>query len=321
MTIEVRPLSISAVRRYLRCPYAWYLRYVEGHRPLTWTGTFFGRVAHQIIKAAYGGHPLPAAHRRVWREHFSDLFLERLDAFVELDRDYTAQGGKRSKAAKEWLASHPSYLDLKQELDETGQGTLAHVQWGKESLTDIYRRSTALSALDRDEVLLPQPILVEGQPFHDPDFGKSDDDDDHLHLLHANLDGIPICGVPDVLAETLDETAVVIADYKTGRRAVSAADLREDAQLILYRYLCIKADIIAPDDVVFSAHARFDKTGFSWVTVKDDSAYERGLERLRQQFAAGDEGIRKGRFFPVKGLDQALSPCAWCDVRHVCCEV
>ena len=69
-------LSFSKLARYQHCPHAYYLGYVERHRPAFSEWPFFGSLIHKVLEDLFGRTRDRAAS---W-EWLRDRFEERLDA-------------------------------------------------------------------------------------------------------------------------------------------------------------------------------------------------------------------------------------------------
>jgi hypothetical protein len=337
---ETRPLSITQMRKYISCSYAYYLRYERGVRPQVGAGALFGRTAHEAIQLGYTGIPLDEAYERAWQPVLGPMW-DQANRLLELDAEYAAQGSSRTKAAKQWLQDNPDYERTAAAIDEHGEQALPHIRWGKRgSLSSIFRRGAAMRSIPETDIFVPRPILVEGMKMDElrssldestgdtfdrlTDISEEDEEDDpkprdDYRLLRADLDGLEICGVPDVVALADGDAQFTIADYKTGKRHMRAEELREDAQVILYRYLLEQNGIISRQDRVRFAHGNLNSGGdaMTWVFA-DDGFYETGLERLRRQADYVSACVDAGLFQPVKGLNQAMSPCHFCDVAHKC---
>ena len=218
--------------------------------------------------------------------------------------------------------------------------TRLDTRWGKtHSLADYYRRAVALLASE-GEILLEHPLLVEGIPIselrdpHDEEARPSgsaaalagdaeniraDIDEDgrgtRYRVLAGTIAGVEVIGVPDVLARDADGT-LCVADYKTGR-PISQGELAENAQMALYVELLRQNGYITEDDRVRIGHIYLTESGVLPIWV-DDVQQVTMLHRLGRQLNMAAALIDNGLFSDRKGLDAFQSPCAFCDVAHVC---
>ena len=168
-----RPLSISQLQLWYRCGYAWHLRYGLGHSPRAGAGAWFGRITHETIGLMYRGMRMDAAHTEVWTRECGPVWGD-LQQLVALDAAYAAQGRPTTNAAKAWRAGHPEYDQVLARLLDFQQHGLGHARWGKtQSLADYYRRAVALRDSE-GEILLENPLLVEGIPVAELATAESD---------------------------------------------------------------------------------------------------------------------------------------------------
>src|SRR5581483_914 len=108
LTAPSRPLSISQIRTFMHCGYAWRLIYERRHLRAQSAAAFYGRLAHQVIRLAYHGQPMEAAHQSVWAGA-AGAVLPKLEQLITLDTEYAAAGKPQSKAAQLWRERHPEY--------------------------------------------------------------------------------------------------------------------------------------------------------------------------------------------------------------------
>lgn len=328
MITTTRPLSISSLRLWLRCPHAWELRYVAGYRPRLGARAWRGRLVHTMLQQVYAGAPLPVAHDQTWQVACGPV-LPQLEQLVTLDVAYAAAGNSRTKAAQRWREEHPEYDQLEAELDQFQRTALGHLRWGeRDSLADTYRATRHLRGADPAELVLPGAFLVEGQAVEAlsldlspgenaaADNDEEDTDGARLHLLHGELWGVPVYGVPDVVAH--EGNTVLVLDYKTGRRHLGAAQLAEDAQLAIYAELLRQSGHIVPGQPVRVGHRYLGERGEITTVWAGDERHAATLERLGRQFAAARALIDAELFVPVKGVDPAMGPCPLCDLAHHC---
>jgi hypothetical protein len=271
--------------------------------------------------------PLPIAHDRAWEAACGPM-LPQLERLISLDADYAAAGGSRTKAAQRWREEHPEFDQLEAELDQFQRTALGHLRWGeRDSLVDTYRATRHLRAAHPAELLLPGAFLVEGQPLEllapvlpREDSSQANDEDeedgDRPHLLHGELWGVPVYGVPDVVAS--DGDVISVLDYKTGRRQLNPAQLADDAQLAIYAELLRQTGHIFPGQPVRVGHRYLGERGEITTVWANAEHHPLVLERLGRQFAVARALIDAGLFVPVKGVDPAMGPCALCDLAHHC---
>jgi RecB family exonuclease len=126
---------------------------------------------------------------------------------------------------------------------------------------------------------------------------------------------VDIVGVPDVLARQADGT-LCVADYKTGK-PISSNELAESAQMAIYVELLRQNGYITDDDRVRIGHIYLTETGVLPVWT-DTAQHAAVLQRLGRQLAVAAALMDNQLFSARKGLDTFQSPCAFCDVAHVC---
>jgi RecB family exonuclease len=112
---------------------------------------------------------------------------------------------------------------------------------------------------------------------------------------------------------------LVVVDYKTGRRALTADDARSSLALALYAIAASRV-LRRPCHTVELHHL---PTGQAAIWEHTDESLRRHLERAEQiaaEVAEADEAFRSG--LPQERVDEVFPPrpgalCAWCDyVRH-----
>lgn len=329
-TDELR-LSVSQLRSFMHCGYAWKLIHERGHLRVMSAATFFGGLMHEVIRLAYGGLPMEAAHREVW-ERACDRVLPALEQWEALSADYALVGKPQTKAAQHWRADHPEYDELLRAIRTFQETALGHLRWGETTgLHDYYRRAVALLDYEPD-LLLPHPMLVEGMTidelgvdaegtFSQPDDTTGDKERDEeprvYRPLCGTIGGISISGVPDIVALHPDGTTIRVGDYKTGR-PVGPDELAEDAQLAIYVALLRQHGTIAPGQKVEVGHIYLTEHGPLHVWVSD-ARLDHVLRRVEQQLQHTAALIRADLVISRKGVASGfLSPCTLCDVAHVC---
>jgi hypothetical protein len=326
-----RPLSISQLQLWYRCGYAWHLRYGLGHSPRLGAGAWFGRIMHETIALMYSGLRMDAAHQQVWTRECGPVW-DDLQQLIALDAAYAAQGRPTTSAARAWRAGHPEYDALLARLLDFQQHGLGHARWGKsQSLADYYRRAVALCDSE-GELLLENPLLVEGMRVAelataDSDAARASDSAESLveldedgrgtryRLLAGTIAGVEVVGVPDVLARDAGGTLRVV-DYKTGK-PISSNELTESAQMAIYVELLRQNGYITDDDRVRVGHIYLTETGVLPVWT-DTAQHATVLQRLGRQLGMAAALMDNQLFSARKGLDAFQSPCAFCDVAHVC---
>jgi hypothetical protein len=326
-----RPLSISQLQLWYRCGYAWHLRYGLGHSPRLGAGAWFGRIMHETIALMYSGLHMDTAHQQVWARECGPVW-DDLQQLIALDAAYAAQGRPTTSAAKAWREKHPEYDQVLARLADFQQHGLGHARWGKtQSLADYYRRAVALLASE-GEILLEGALLIEGMPIAelataDSDEARASDsaesivelDEDgrgtRYRLLAGAIASLNIVGVPDVLARDVDGT-LCVADYKTGK-PISGGELAENAQMAIYVELLRQNGYITDDDRVRIGHIYLTETGVLPVWM-DTAQHTAVLQRLGRQLAVAAALMDNQLYSARKGLDIFQSPCAFCDVAHVC---
>jgi hypothetical protein len=338
MGLARRPVSISQLQRWHRCGYAWHLKYERGYIPRLGAGAWFGKVMHEIIGLMYRGLRMADALERVWRRECGPVF-DDLQRLVVLDAAYAACGRPATNTAKRWRAEHPEYDEVLARIADGQEHALGSYRWGAtQHLADYYRRAIALQDSE-GEILLAEPLLVEGIPVSElrhPDDevetletegtaadateeASAEFDEDgrgtRYRLLAGEIAGVPVVGVPDVLARAADG-ALLVADYKTGR-PLGQSEIAQSAQLVLYVGLLRQQGYIGESDRVRIGHLYLTETGVLpvWTDTRDQ---ERALARLARQLSLAAALMENGLLSDRKGLDTFLSPCTSCDLAHVC---
>jgi hypothetical protein len=328
--------SPSALQRITTCGYSYYQRYVVGHRPRQHAAAWFGgEIVHRIIQLAYHGLSLQESFEQVWTTACTPIIAD-LQAWFELDQAYRlAKGGKRSdsKEAVSWLKAHPEYQDARERIDAYTRSALAYLRWNERtSLVDYYRRSAILTEVLPERVLLPHPWLVEGQwieqatdPFEEDLLEKSseeasleDEEKGRTYtLLEGVIGGIPVRGVPDVVARR-EDGVMLIGDYKTSARPASSSQLAKNMQLLIYWELLRQNRILLPDQETLIGHIYLTETSVVQVWA-DTSQYEQRLPLIERQLIHAERRRAMGDFVPVAGIAASFQdPCPTCDMAHVC---
>jgi hypothetical protein len=319
----------------MHCGYAWRLIYERRHLRAQSAAAFYGRLAHQVIRLAYHGQPMEAAHQRVWAGACGAV-LPKLEQLITLDTEYAVAGKPQSKAAQLWRERHPEYDALLRDIGTYQDIALGHLKWGeKASLAGFYRRAVAL--LDHEpDILLPNPILIEGQapgsvedepvvtaPTGDllaegaaEDAGDEERDGGYT-LLRGTIGGVAVVGVPDIVALHSDGATIRVRDYKP-RRPIARDDFSEDAQIEIYTQLLRENGYIAPDQPVQVGHIYLTDSGPVQIWA-DAGHHAQVLRRIEAQIAHTAALIEAELIISRKGIASGLmSPCAFCDVAHVC---
>lgn len=329
--------SPSALQRMTQCSYSFYQRYVIGHRPRQHAAAWFGGdIVHRMIQQAYHGFSLAESFDHVWMASCAPIH-EDLQAWLELDRDYRlAKGSKRSdsKEAVAWLATHPSYGALRERIDAYQRTVLAYLRWNERTtLADYYRRSAVLTEIPPEKVLLPHPWLVEGQwltvdadPL-DEDLLTAISEEDTLeedegkgrtyHVLEGTIGDIPVRGVPDVVARR-EDGVMLVGDYKTSARPLTAAQLSLNMQLLIYCELLRQNGILLAAQEVLIGHIYLTETTVTQVWT-DTSQFARRLPLIERQLSHAERRRAMGDFVPVAGIAASFQdPCPTCDMAHIC---
>lgn len=334
---SARPLSVSQIRTFMHCGYAWRLIYERRYLRAQSAAAFYGCLVHQTIRLAYHGLPMEAAHQRVWASACGAV-LPKLEQLIALDAEYAAAGKPQSKAAQLWRERHFEYDALLRDIGAYQDAALGHLKWGeKASLAAFYRRAVAL--LDHEpDILLPNPILVEGQELGGVELvdeagtaaptealltGDAAEDagdeerDGGYALLRGTIGGVAVVGVPDIVALHTDGATIRVGDYKTGR-PIARDEVAQDAQLAIYTQLLGENGYIAPDQPVQVGHIYLTDSGPVQVWA-DAGRHTQALRRIEAQIAHTAALIQADLIIPRKGIASGfMSPCAFCDVAHVC---
>jgi hypothetical protein len=261
--------SPSSLQRFTSCEYSFYLHYLERHQPRPHAAAWFGaEIIHRMIQLAYHGLSLEESFDQVWQTACSPIAAD-LRAWLDLDREYhRMRGGKRADAKEvvAWLDLHPGYGQLRERIDAYQQSALSYLRWNERiPLANYYRRSAILLEVPPEDVLLPNPWLVEGQwvgvdaisDEHDPvpPPGEEAEDEEKgriFRLLEGVIGGVPVCGVPDVVA-LRDDGVMLVGDYKTGK-PLSVAALSINMKMIIYCELLRQNGILLDDQEVQIGH-------------------------------------------------------------------
>jgi hypothetical protein len=329
--------SPTSLGRMNQCEYSYNLRYVIGHRPRQHAAAWFGGdIVHRMIQLAYDGLSLEESFDQVWITSCAPIFTD-LQAWLELDRDYRlSKGGKRSgsKDALAWQAAHPAYRELRERIDAYQRTIFAYLRWNERtSLADYYRRSAVLTEIPPEKILLANPWLVEGQWLAvdakalDEDFLEAVSEEGTLEeeeekgriyrLLEGMIGGIPVRGVPDVVARR-EDGVMLVGDYKTTARPLTAAQLSLNMQLLVYCELLRQNGILLADQQVLIGHIYLTETTVTQIWT-DTSKSARRLPLIEQQFIHAERRRQTGDFVPVAGIAASFQdPCPTCDMAHIC---
>ena len=328
--------SPSALQRMTTCEYSYYQRYIAGHSSRQHASAWFGgEIVHRMIQLAYHGLSFQESFDQVWTTTCTPILAE-LQTWFDLDRDYRlTRGGKRSdsKDAVAWLKANPSYGESRERIDAYQRTAFAYLRWNERtSLADYYRRAAVLTEVSRESVLLANPWLVEGQwieevdrdPFDgSPDLPAEDaelEDEEkgrtYTHL-EGTIGGIHVRGVPDVVARR-DDGTMLIGDYKTSARPLSAAQLSMNMQLLIYYELLRQNGIVLAGQKIVMGHIYLTETSVSQVWT-DSSQYAGRMPLIERQLQHAERRRALGDFVPVAGIAPSFQdPCPTCDMAHVC---
>ncbi len=327
-TNDTMRLSVSGMRRYADCGYAYQL-YQDGAPRRTSATAWYGGLVHRILQRAYAGAAPVDAHEQVWSEECGSI-LTALEQWSDLYLAYQASGKPNTKAREAWLVSHPDYTTLAEHLLAYQTDVLGLYTWAQRAtVQEFYLRSRTLVRAHGDTLLLPNPVLVEGNlvaPLPDgaelaPVAPATDDGDDEPRpygLLQGIIGTTTVVGVPDVVAYDPDTRRWRVGDYKTSKTVLTPDALREDAQLAVYLVLLHQAGMIPAGAAVEIGHIYLsDHIEAVWVDVSDRVGVL--PRRLVQQVEQTRALIEAGIFIPVKGLLTGYADrCAGCLVAHVC---
>jgi hypothetical protein len=325
-------LSISRLRAFHRCSRQYYLRYVLGpqlgiaSRP--GSAALWGSMGHKIIQLAYHRIPLQEAHQLVWKEVCGPVLAE-LEEWYDLDREYRRVRGAATRNA-EWIDAHPRYGEAASICSSYQGQFLSRWRWRESKpLTDFFRWSKALTRMRAEELLLPNPILVEGRQPSEASLqlalaarvsgfdGEEPREQRSSRMMFGTFEGVPVSvgGIPDVIA--LGDDGLVFADYKFSRVS-KPEDVEEDLQLLLYVELARQQGLVNLDRPVKIGHIYPTEKGVVQVWA-DTSQLDVRLGELQQLFADMAEDVAAGRFRSVRGIDHfSVAPCGMCDMAHLC---
>jgi hypothetical protein len=288
-------------------------------------------MGHKIIRLAYQGVPLATAHQLVWEELACPVLAE-LDEWYALDREYRQVKGASDNAegGRAWLAAHARYAELAAAIAEFQRDFLNDWRWEGRSLTKFYRWSQTLAHLRPEDVLLPDPVLVEGEwqgeppplpvsPGQSSAFGEGEEGPpERVRWLRGGFDEVPVpvVGIPDVIAR--DGDGLLFADYKFSRIA-SAEDIEQDLQLLCYVELARQRGIVLPGQPVRVGHVYPTEKGEVVKVLAGDALHAVLLPELRRLFKDMARDVAEGRFHRVRGIDHfSVAPCGMCDMSHLC---
>jgi hypothetical protein len=278
-----------------------------------------------MIQQAYHGITLSEAHYRVWKHTCNDI-IQELQTWYALDVTYHQSGKPRSSARQIWIEQHPEYTELTSEIEAYKDEFLSEeYTWAKSAqVSNYYRWSAELAQVKMEQLLLPNPLLVEGLSV----CGKATeckcghhDTQDSYHLLRGTIGDYEVRGVPDVFA--VDQKGIAwVADYKTMNRPMTAAALSEDEQLALY------VELLRQNGYIIERH---QKVYVGHIYLTDNIAEDGGIQpiwtvpsshalpRLAKQLAYMDRHISNNDFIPTRGIATgAQSPCTSCGLAYVC---
>lgn len=331
------PWSPSALQRMTQCGYSYHLRYVLGHSSRQHAAAWFGGdIIHRMIQLAYHGLSFQESFDQVWMASCAPIFAD-LQAWLELDRDYRlAKGSRRSdsKDALAWLAAHPSYSELRERIDTFQRTVFAYLRWNERTtLADYYRRSAVLTEIPEEKILLAHPWLVEGQwltvdadPLEEElvepasEEGTLEEEEEkgrNYSLLEGTIGGIPVRGVPDVVA-CREDGVMLVADYKTSAKPLTVAQLSLNMQLLIYCELLRQNGILLADQEVLIGHIYLTETAVTQVWANTSKSAER-LPLIERQLQHAERRRQMDDFVPVAGIATAFQdPCPTCDMAHVC---
>lgn len=320
-------LSVSSMRRYATCGYAYKL-HREGAQRRLGSAVWYGGLVHRILQRAYAGAALTDAHQDVWTEECGSV-LAALEAWSDLHLALEASGNPRTKARQNWLDSHPQYHELAEQLAQYEADVLNIYQWSKTaSLKAYYLQSRTLVREHGDDLLLPHAVMVEGFPMaaqptdQDAVLHASDADDDEeprsYRLLEATIGTTTVIGVPDVVTYDPDTQLWRVADYKTSRTVLAPETIWDDAQLNLYLIMLYQAGIIPIGaNVMIGQMYLSDHVEAVWVDTSD--VVGTLPPRLVQQVEQTRILIEADIFVPVKGLLNGYADrCANCMFVAAC---
>ena len=125
-------LSVSGMRRYADCGYAYQL-YQDGAPRRTSATAWYGGLVHRILQRAYAGAAPTDAHEQVWAEECGSI-LAALEQWSDLHLAYQASGKPNTKAREAWLVSHPDYTTLAEHLLAYQTGVLGRLAWAQRAI-------------------------------------------------------------------------------------------------------------------------------------------------------------------------------------------
>lgn len=320
--------SISQLRAFAACPRRFALHYLQGvpQRGMgasVWFGSLMGR----ILQRAYYGMALFDAHQQVWQQSCAPVY-EALEEWYALDVACRAAGGPTSNARKAWLQANQRYGELAEALQEYQERSLADWTWGRQHPLSYYFRWSLhfTQVVPRERACLPHAALVEGKLLYGPEgdllLPRFDSGPERApaQLLHGQIGGAHVVGIPDVVA--IDPLGTVwVADNKVTSTQLSGPELGEDLQLATYVELLGQNGWIEPGQTVRVGHLYLLEQEV--VAVWGDTARyeEEVLPALSWWFARLEEAIAAGEFPRMRGMQYAsMGPCRACGVAHACPE-
>jgi len=327
--LKERPLSVSQLRTFDRCPRAYELQYLTRlGTPVLGMGAsvWFGKVIQHIIQRAYHAVPFIEGHDRVWQQECGLVFEDLRDWF-QLDVEYRKSGPVNSNARRDWNEAHREYTQLIARIEAFQRECLSEWHWSeKYPLTAYYRWSASFAmSTPVNQVVLPHATLVEGLPVRWPHgeairrFDGEDDGQEHYQLLHGVIGGAHVVGVPDQFGVDPDGTAW-ISDNKVTASQLSPDELGEDCQLAAYYILLRQNAWITADQPTRVGHCYIKEKELPRHVWSNIARYESSvLPQLHDQFAQLKAAVAHGTFLRVRGIQpSAFSPCKFCGVRYAC---
>jgi len=131
-TNDTTRLSVSGMRRYAECGYAYKL-YRDGAPRRISATTWFGGLVHRILQRAYAGAEPTDVHEQVWAEECGSI-LAALEQWSDLHLAYLASGRPNTRAREAWLVSHPDYTALAEHLLAYQTGVLGLYTWAQRAI-------------------------------------------------------------------------------------------------------------------------------------------------------------------------------------------
>ena len=319
-------LSVSSMRRYATCGYAYRLHQQGAPRRLS-AASGTARSSTASSSASILAQHRPTRMNRYGQQNAAPSTL-RSNGGVTCTRRYLASGNPNTRARAAWLEANPDYATLAEQLATYQATVLGLYTWAQRaSVQDFYLRSRTLVREHGTALVLPNAVMVEGNLITSApedgdvtpnDYSPDDEEPRSYGVLEAMIGTTRVTGVPDIVTHNPRTRRWRVGDYKTSKTMLTPDEIREDAQLQLYLVLLQQTGIIPVGATVDIGQIYLsDHVEAVWVDASD--LLGAPSERLVSQVEQIRLQIEAGIFMPVKGLlNGYLDRCSGCAFAHVC---